>query len=351
MMKQPHFWFHAPATSIRLFFVFLLLGGTILSCQNNPLINNKKEVGHVQIIRFDKDLMQFDTAQFEQSESALLKKYPEVFPFYVEQLMGLGAVAPGDNYYKLYFNEFMSGEYKALYDSCQKLYSRLDDVEKELNTAIAHYAYYFPQRKMPVVQSFIISPNGNFPAAFTFGKDSIGINLFSYLGENFTFYNGIYDNYWKKWLNREYIVRNMMLVLYNSYEDINRPSGELIYEMIESGKKMYFLDCVMPELADEIKIGYSKEQLAWCKENEKEIWKFFAENKLLYSLDNVDLKRYTREGPTTPGMPDASPGMVGTWVGWQIVKKYMKDQDKPDLNKLLYHTDAKEILTKAKYKP
>lgn len=322
-----------------------------MSCQSNPLLDNKKEIGAIKIHRFDEALEAFDTAQFEMSEKKIMQDYPQLFPFYVEELMGLGTISTGEMHYKSYFNLFKAGEYHALYDSCQKVYKQLDDVEREMTAAFSHYHYYFPQRKIPQVYAMIISPNGNFPAAFTFDDNRIGVNLFCYLGEHFSFYNGIYDNYWKKWLKREYMVRNCMLTTYNAYERSNTGTGELIYEMIEAGKKMYFLDCVMPELSDEIKIGYTKEQLTWCEENEKEIWKFFTENKLLYSLDVTDIKRYTMEGPTTPGMPDASPGMVGTWVGWQIVKKYMRDEKYPDLDKLLYKTSAKEILQKAKYKP
>ena len=339
--------------SVSLSFGFILVCCIQLfnSCNDNELLTNKKEIPPIKINRFDVDLYQFDTLNFEISEKNILLKHPINFPFYIEQLMGLGTVTKGLQYYRPYFSIFKSGEYEALYDSCTLLYKDISSIEKELRTAFSHYHHYFPTRKIPKITSFIISPNGNFPAAFTYGDHDLGINLFCYLGENFTFYNGIYDNYWRKWLDVNYMVRNSLLTIYNEYDNASRPSGELIYEMIESGKKMYYLDCILPEISDEIKIGYTKEQLAWCQDNEKEIWKFFIENKLLYSLDNIELKRYTLEGPTTPGMPAQSPGMVGTWIGWQIVKKYMKGNANPDLEKLLYKTSAKEILNTTKYKP
>ena len=44
-----------------------------------------------------------------------------------------------------------------------------------------------------------------------------------------------------------------------------------------------------------------------------------------------------------------SPGRVGAWIGWQIVRSYMKNNE-VSLPQLL-HTSAKEIFEKSKYKP
>ncbi|MNL23930.1 hypothetical protein D3C87_1453440 [compost metagenome] len=44
-----------------------------------------------------------------------------------------------------------------------------------------------------------------------------------------------------------------------------------------------------------------------------------------------------------------SPGRVGAWIGWQMVRSYMKNNNVtlPELLK----TDNKEIFEKSKYKP
>jgi len=49
-------------------------------------------------------------------------------------------------------------------------------------------------------------------------------------------------------------------------------------------------------------------------------------------------------------MPDVSPGNIGSWVGWQIVKKYSNDH--PDITpEQLMKMDARKIFQEAKYKP
>ena len=48
-------------------------------------------------------------------------------------------------------------------------------------------------------------------------------------------------------------------------------------------------------------------------------------------------------------MDDESPGRVGVWIGWQIVRSYMKNNN-VTLQEL-FAKDAKEIFDNSKYKP
>jgi uncharacterized protein YjaZ len=50
-------------------------------------------------------------------------------------------------------------------------------------------------------------------------------------------------------------------------------------------------------------------------------------------------------------MPAEAPGMIGVWVGWQIVKKYMELHPKTSLEDLFRMTDGRVILEGSKYKP
>lgn len=332
-----------------LFLVLVFL--SLYSCKENEFKGKSKEIKPVHIVRFDVDLKEMNASNFQSINQKLWQNHPDIYPFYCRDLMGVRGFSKemsgnmGDM-----MIPFLAGEYAALYDSCDKIYHDISPVETELQDAFEHYAFHFPKRKTPVVYSMIISPNHYDVSAFNYGTDTIGINLFRYMGENFSFYEGLYDKYWHKWQTKEYISRNVMLVLFQAHQNEDRRNLELIYEMIEAGKKLYYLDAMIPEKEDHIKIGYSEKQLEWCIKNETEIWKFFVENKLLYSLDNMDYKRMIQEGPTTAGMPAESPGMVGAWVGWQIVRKYMKDHPK-SLEELIYKTDPKKILKEAGYKP
>jgi hypothetical protein len=98
-----------------------------------------------------------------------------------------------------------------------------------------------------------------------------------------------------------------------------------------------------------LKTGFTQKQLNWCVSNEGQIWNFFL-NQNLYSLEPDLIKNYIGDAPYTQGMPDASPGNIGQWVGWRIVRKYasLHADISPDQ---LMKTPAKLIFEEAKYKP
>ena len=56
------------------------------------------------------------------------------------------------------------------------------------------------------------------------------------------------------------------------------------------------------------------------------------------------------EGPKTPALGNESPGFIGQFVGWQIVKKWMDKNEDISLD-VLMKTNAKKIFNEAKYKP
>ena len=121
--------------------------------------------------------------------------------------------------------------------------------------------------------------------------------------------------------------------------------------LIFNGKILYFLDAMFPNDEDSLKIGFSKSQLDFCRRNESKTWSFFIENKLLFNSNSNDYDKYISDGPTTNGFPRESPAMMGVWVGWQIVKKFMSENKNVSLNQLMNENDYQKILNLSKYKP
>jgi hypothetical protein len=58
------------------------------------------------------------------------------------------------------------------------------------------------------------------------------------------------------------------------------------------------------------------------------IWGFFLQNDLLYAIDPALTKDYMNDAPNTAVLGEASPGFIGQFVGWQIVKKWMDKNEK-----------------------
>jgi hypothetical protein len=88
---------------------------------------------------------------------------------------------------------------------------------------------------------------------------------------------------------------------------------------------MYLLDLMLPEVPDHIKMGYTKEQQAWCEANERNLWIEFSQQDVLYETRRFEINRWIADGPFTraAGIPQDSPSRIGVWLGWRIVRDYM----------------------------
>ena len=76
------------------------------------------------------------------------------------------------------------------------------------------------------------------------------------------------------------------------------------------------------------------------------------EEQLLYSTDIRLPSRFINSAPFSKfylEIDNETPGRVGTWVGWQIVRSFMKNND-VNLQQLL-QMDPIEIFQNSKYKP
>ena len=121
--------------------------------------------------------------------------------------------------------------------------------------------------------------------------------------------------------------------------------------MLFRGKVMYTIEKLLPDMPDSIRMGYTAAQLKWCNEFEPKIWSHFVEKKLLFAALRGDSFKYINEGPFTAGLPRESPGKIGVWVGYQIIKKYAEQHPEVSLKQLFANYNAQQLLTQSKYKP
>jgi hypothetical protein len=160
------------------------------------------------------------------------------------------------------------------------------------------------------------------------------------------------------YLSRNFTPENMVprVIEHMAREDMfpeNDSSKTMLSKMIYSGKILYFMDMILPEVPDTVKIGYTGAQLQWCKDFEPKIWAYFLDQNLLYESDYPRIQKYLSEAPFTPGLGEKneSAPKLGIWTGWQIVREYMNKNPDVTLLQLMTNTDAQKILNGAKYKP
>jgi len=314
---------------------------------------NIPDVSGIQIqldtVRFEKDFFAIDTTHTEQALDNLQQKYPAFLNDYLYNLLGLppnkDSVLPG-------INRFIH-DYKPVYDSVMLKYPSIQTATKQLSHALQFVKYYFPKYKTPPALITFTGPLEGYSNVLTTSGVAVGLQL--YLGKGYVLYNtdyiaDRYPPYRTRRFEAGYIavdcMKNIILDIYPT-NDIDQP---LINQMIEAGKRLYVLDACMPETADSLKTGYTQQQLDDCYNDEARIWNFFLENNLLFVTDQAQTRDYMNDGPKTETMTEKSPGFIGQFVGWQIVKKWMEQDSKRTLPQLL-QTPARQIFDEAKYKP
>ena len=131
----------------------------------------------------------------------------------------------------------------------------------------------------------------------------------------------------------------------------NDSINNLISNIIYNGKVHYFQRLILPEVHDSIIMGYTKEQVKWCEENEKRIWEYLVAGKLFFETDLLTINKFTKESPFTKNFGKESPGRAVNWLGWQIIKSYMKKNPDITLQQLMKNNNYQDIFMKAKYRP
>ncbi len=294
----------------------------------------------VKILRYDSALFSVDPANLRGELSQIAGKYYFFLgPDWSDtiNLMNLQQFITDPNIRKLYTLE-------------QKKYSDLSTLKNDLSDVIARYRSYFPGMPQPVVYSYISGLNIEMPVLFTDSAMAIGLDMF--LGNDQVIYReGGIPEYKISRMTRTHLLPECMEAVATTLIMTESDDQTLLNQMINAGKVLYFLDAMFPGMADHIKIGYSAEQLEWCRANEENIWKFLIGNQLLFNTEPAAASKLLADGPFTSGFAQESPGRIGAWVGWQIVRAYADNNRKLSLKQIMEATGSQKILEASEYKP
>jgi gliding motility-associated lipoprotein GldB len=282
------------------------------------------------IKRFEVD---FYNANIEKLPNLKLK-YPFLFPKSFSDSLAIAKI--------------MDTEEQELYKETQKSYKNLSALESQLETLFKHVKYYNPKFTAPEVVTMI--SNIDYNSRVIYADSLLLISLDVYLGKAHTFYAD-YPKYIKENNTKENIIVDVANAIIDK-QLVSLNDRSFLGKMIYKGKKMYLLDMYLPNVSDKIKIGYSKEKFDWAIDNQQEIWKYFIERKLLFSTDTKLNKRFLDNAPFSKFYlqnDNQSPGRIGVWFGWQIVRSFMQNND-VSLQELLI-IDSEDLFKKSKYKP
>lgn len=333
-------------------FALFLAGWIISGCGGRKHIPDVSHIPvDVAIQRFDKEFFRIDTNNVPGQLKLLEKAYPHFAPTYFSQILNFGPLSDTNRLMPVQVRNFLANkDFRALQDSVEAHFSNMKPLEAELTQAFRLTKYYVPRFNAPKVVSFI-SAIANYGAVTM--DSTVGIGLDMHMGADFPVYGMLpdYPAYIVRKFTPAYIPVNVMKVVQQDLYPPHEEGAQLVAYLIDLGRQQYFLEKVLPETPEEVRLGYTKEQLDFCNENEEMVWQYFVQNKLLYTSDWQDIMRYTGEGPSTQGMPAGAPGQIGAYTGYRIVQAYMRKNPEVTLEQLMATKDAMTIFNKAKYRP
>ena len=326
----------------------MVLLSTMIGCNNDPLkINISSIREEVSIIRFEKNLFNLGLNPSTTEINAFYEKYPAFTDLFTWQIIRIGDIRDSSGMTSI--NTFINDTVvQQLIKMVDQRFSGFEEDGRKLVKAFKHYRYYFPDRALPTIYTCISDFN---ESVFT-AEGIVGISLDKYLGESCRYYPLLeIPRYKQRKMIPEMIPADVMYCWGMSEFEISRDATTLLDHMIHEGKLWYFTEAMLPGTADTLLTGFTARELKWCKGNEKEMWNYLVENKLLFSTKQMDIVRYINDGPKTNGFPPGSPARTGAWIGRQIIRSYMKKNPGTGLAQLMQNTQYQDILNKSGYMP
>lgn len=302
------------------------------------------------VLRLDKDLFSLKEPDFETKSAALRSRYGIYYEHYLANFLNRGGSR--DSLYRPAVLHF-TGD-KDIVEAQQyimQLYpdSKIQDIAAEADRCVKRFRHHFPERKLP--SRLVTCMSGwNYSSAYV--DSALVVSLDMYLGDTAKFYQMLrLPAYQAKKMNEHYILPDMargwMLTEFDNSAAVNT----LLHHTIFYGKLFYAISALLPEANDSLIIGYNSAQMKYCREYEKNLWSYFAEKNRLYENNMQTVRELTSDGPFTGAISKECPPRIAMWVGWQIVKSYMKNNKETTLEQLMTEADFQKILNKSKYRP
>jgi len=352
--------------------LFIIVAMTLWQCSQDK---DRPDISDIQvevdIRRFEQDLFALDTNAREISFAAqvegLRQEYPTFFEVFTEKILGAPYIANNTSNGRLEkvltrndasipennMADYIEGlikhpGFQKLYDTTTTIYNDISAVEEDLTQAFRYYKYYFPDRPVPEVVSYI----SEFAlGTFTYEDSLLGIGWDFYMGDQFQYDYTIFPEYVQRTMNRQHLVSKAIEAVASGL--VGSPEGNRMLDfMINNGKMLYLKSHLLPEMPDSIIMKYTPAQMQWVEENELELWAYFLRKDLLYSTRQADFQKLINPSPMgNTDMPREAPGRTANWVGWQIVQRYMEQFPDTSMEELIALDDAQELLKQSKYKP
>ncbi|HEY0977341.1 MAG TPA: hypothetical protein VGE21_07705 [Flavobacteriales bacterium] len=313
---------------------------------NPPPVAPVKQDLTVRLDRLDQEL--FHRGSEPGNALALQAKYGDFFRTYVEDVLALAPV--DDPRLAIGLTRFaMDPDWRSVQERADSLFGDMAREQEQFNIAFGRLQAHFPDSLVPRV----IIYNSGFNYGVLPTDSTLGVGVEWFIGKDHPVVGlltpEVFPQYMKERMRPEMLVpsavKGWLLVHYIA----DLTGTDLLTHLVETGKVMVLLHDLQPSAQPAVPFAFTDAQLKWCEENEFNCWREIISRELLYSKKAEDIGRFMSDGPFTPGFPKESPGHIGEWIGYRMVRSYLADHPNTTFAQLFAMHDAREVLKS--YKP
>lgn len=306
---------------------------------------NREKSVPVAVDRFDSDLYYLIKHPADRAfEKSFVRKYSGFLPLYMAGVLQIPSLN-GETAVGALRRFFSDSLLIAIYNDEQKKMRDLSGFSDELALASAQIKKNFPELPLP---RFRVHFSALSQSVITFG-DVVSVAGDKYLGQEYPHYQGAYYDYMLPDMQPQYMARDAVHAWLQAKYPLSA-DGQLIDKMIQSGRLLYATEQLLPGIEPSRLFGFTDAQLEWVSSHEAAVWFFMAENDQLYADNPLTETKYLGEVPYNTFFGEEAPEKIGLWIGYRIVKEYVRRSD-IKLNQLLKEQDMRKILQLSEYNP
>ena len=297
------------------------------------------EPQEVEILEYNKALFGIDTANFDEEIRLMAPKFKDLLG---DSLDFLGV---------MFLKDFVTDTFiMKINELVEKTFPNPDFISGKVKDVYQHLNYYYPEIKLPPTYTYVSGINyENGPVMIS--PEAVMISLDFYLSNKDLVYDKVgMPRYVSRRCQPAALTRDLAEAIYYSYIFMDIKAKNVLKEMIDRGKKYYFIEAMDPVLNDSILLGYSAQQMEWAQDNEGQIWASVVGNNMLYANGFEQYRLLFNDGPFTAAFSENAPARLGDFVGLQIIRSYMSNND-VTLQNLMENTDYQDIFQRSQYKP
>lgn len=326
--------------------ITVLAAMTLVACSNSDGYKKKLKVPYknlepqtLEIVEYNKAFFGIDTANFEEGIRAIQPQFKNLL---------------GDNINDMqikYLKDFATDTFVIkLNHMVEEEFVDMTPIANQLKEVYQHFHYYYPEAYIPTTYTYVSGINyENGPVIVN--RDKIMISLDFYLNNKDLIYDKLgMPRYASRRCQPAVLPKDMAEALYFNYVYKAYIAKNALIDMVERGKKLYFIEAMIPNIPDSILLGYTARQMQWAIENEGEVWATVVGNNMLYPNNYENQRILFADGPFTAPFGEEAPARLGEFLGLQIIRSFMSNND-VEMTYFMNLTNQQDIFQRSQYKP